>query len=88
MYLSILYISYSTGVELCYEADRRDPLITKGNNMNGYTKEIAELLNISIEEAKKVQDYLEVEIGIDYSECTQREFVLSVKLAASEMKAA
>jgi len=56
--------------------------------MNGYTKEIAELLNISIEEAKKVQDYMEEEIGIDYSECTQRQFNSSVKLAAKEMKVA
>jgi hypothetical protein len=56
--------------------------------MNGYTKEIAALLNISIEEALKVQEYVEVEIGIDYSECTQRQFNSTVKLAAKEMKVA
>jgi hypothetical protein len=56
--------------------------------MNGYTKEIADLFNISIEEAKKVQDYLEEEIGIDYSECTQRQFNSLVRLAISEMKIA
>ena len=42
--------------------------------MNGFTKEIAALLNISIDEALKVQDYIDRNWLLDYSECTQTQF--------------
>lgn len=53
--------------------------------MNGYTKEIAEMLNISIEEATKVQDYLEEEMDIDYSEISERAFKRQVRFAAFQV---
>ena len=56
--------------------------------MNIYTKNIAELLNVSAEEAKKVQDYIDEEIGLDYSECSTREFNNAVKQAVKEMAVA
>jgi len=56
--------------------------------MNIYTKNIAELLNVSVEEAKKVQDYIDEEIGFDYSECSTRQFNNAVKQAVKEMAVA
>lgn len=56
--------------------------------MNGYTKEIAAMLNISLDEALRIQDYIEEEIGIDYSECTQNQFNKAVRQAVKEMAAA
>jgi len=56
--------------------------------MNIYTKDIAKFLNVSIEEAKKVQDYIEEEIGLDYSECSTRQFNNAVKQAVKEMAVA
>jgi hypothetical protein len=56
--------------------------------MNGTTKEIASLLNISLDEARKVQDYIEEEIGLDYSECSQRQFNNAIKQAVKEMAVA
>ena len=81
-FAQIVCFFYSLGVELCHEADRRDPLITKGTNMNGYTKEIAEFLNVSLEDAKKVQDYMEEELDIDYSECSDKTFKNFARIAA------
>jgi len=87
-FAQIVCFFYSLGVELCHEADRRDLLITKGTNMNGYTKQIAAMLSCSLDEAKKVQDYIEEETDIDYSECTENEFVKYVMQAIKEMKVA
>ena len=41
--------------------------------MNMYTKEIAKILNVSIDQAKLVQDYIEENFDIDYSECTTKQ---------------
>jgi len=41
--------------------------------MNIYTKEIARILVIDIEHAKKIQDYIDTEIYLDYSECTGKD---------------
>lgn len=41
--------------------------------MNGYTKEIAKVLNVSIDKAVLVQDYIEENFDIDYSECTTKQ---------------
>jgi len=41
--------------------------------MNVFTREIALILDCSIENAKKIQDYIDEEIGLDYSECTDRQ---------------
>jgi hypothetical protein len=42
--------------------------------MNGVTKEISELLNVSLEEAIKIQDYIECNWLLDFSESTQTQF--------------
>jgi citrate lyase gamma subunit len=56
--------------------------------MNIYTKNIAELLNISTDKALKIQDHIDEEIGLDYSECTTRQFNSAVKQAVKEMAVA
>ena len=56
--------------------------------MNNTTKEIALLLNVFLDEAKKIQDYIDEEIGLDYSECSQRQFNNAVKQAVKEMAVA
>ena len=45
--------------------------------MNIYTKEIADLLNISIEDALRVQDAM----VLDFSEATTREFNKAARFA-------
>jgi hypothetical protein len=52
--------------------------------MNIYTKEIAALLKITIEEALKVQDQMACN-GVDFSECSTRTFNKEAKLAAQEI---
>ena len=52
--------------------------------MNIYTKNIASLLNITLEEARKVQDQMEGN-GIDFSEVSKRTFNKEAKLAAQEI---
>jgi hypothetical protein len=47
--------------------------------MNSTTRQIAQLLNISKEEAYKVQDYIENKAMLDFSECSQRRFNAVVK---------
>jgi hypothetical protein len=54
--------------------------------MNGYTKEIASILSCSLDRAKKIQDHMEEEIGIDYSECSSDEFLICVLQAAMELR--
>lgn len=49
--------------------------------MNGVTREIAKLLNISLDEALKVQDYIDRNWLLDYSECTTRQFNNAVEYA-------
>jgi hypothetical protein len=56
--------------------------------MNGTTKEIASLLNVSLDEAKKIQDYIDEEIDLNYSECSQSQFNKAVKQAVKEMAVA
>ena len=52
--------------------------------MNIYTKEIAALLKISLEEALKVQDQMACN-GVDFSECSTRTFNKEAKIAAQEI---
>ena len=52
--------------------------------MNIYTKNIASLLKIEIQDALKVQDQMERN-GIDYSECSTRTFNKEARLAAQEV---
>lgn len=52
--------------------------------MNIYTKNIAALLKITIENALKVQDQMERN-GVDFSECSTRTFNKEAKLAAQEI---
>lgn len=46
--------------------------------MNYYTREIAKILNVSLEEARKVQDEMECN-GFDFSEATDRQFKREAK---------
>jgi hypothetical protein len=48
--------------------------------MNGYAKQIAELLNISAEMAELVFDEM-CASGFDFSESTKRQFVKEAKIA-------
>jgi hypothetical protein len=52
--------------------------------MNIYTKDIAALLKISIEEARIVQDQMERN-GVDFSEVSTRTFNKEAKVAAQEI---
>lgn len=52
--------------------------------MNIYTRQIAELLKISLEDARRVQDQMECN-GLDFSECTKAEFKAEAKEAAKEI---
>jgi hypothetical protein len=52
--------------------------------MNIYTKEIAALLKISLEEALKVQTQMSFN-GLDFSECSTRTFNKEAKIAAQEI---
>ena len=52
--------------------------------MNIFTKKIAALLKIEIEEALKVQDQMERN-GVDFSECSTRTFNKEARLAAKEI---
>jgi len=49
--------------------------------MNSATKEIAELANVSLEEALVIQNTIDRNWMLDWSECTQREFETAVKSA-------
>ena len=55
--------------------------------MNAVTREIAELLKIELEDAFKVQRYIEQNWLLDFSECSQRKFNAVVKSVASEVLA-
>lgn len=54
--------------------------------MNFYTKEIANLLNISLEMALKVQDEMECN-GFDFSEATDRQFNREAKMCFAVINA-
>jgi len=46
--------------------------------MNYYTREIAKLLEISLEDALRIQDEMECN-GFDFSEATQNQFMREIK---------
>jgi len=50
--------------------------------MNGVTKDIAELLKISLDEALKIQDYIDDNWLLDWSECSERKFRSTARLVA------
>lgn len=52
--------------------------------MNIYTKQIAELLKISLDEALKVQDQMMCN-DVDFSECSNAKFKREAKQAAREI---
>ena len=52
--------------------------------MNIYTKEIAALLKITIEEASKVLDQMSGN-GVDFSECSTRTFNKEARYAAQQI---
>lgn len=47
--------------------------------MNGYTKDIAALLNVDIETALKIQKTIDEQNLLDYSECSTTRFNKVVK---------
>jgi hypothetical protein len=49
--------------------------------------QIAEVANVSVDVAKQIRDYIDEEIGIDWSECAERTFKSAVKQAVKEMAA-
>ena len=51
----------------------------------GRTREIAEILGVSLEVAADVRDFIDENYGIDWSEATQREINEAVQSAYSEM---
>lgn len=52
--------------------------------MNGYTRDIAALLKITLELAVQVQDRM-ISNGVDFSECSTRAFNKEAKLAFAEL---
>lgn len=46
--------------------------------MNYYTREIAKILEISIEDALRIQNEMECN-GFDFSEATQNQFIREIK---------
>lgn len=46
--------------------------------MNYYTREIAKILEISIEDARRIQDEMECN-GFDFSEATTNQFMREIK---------
>lgn len=52
--------------------------------MNEVTKEIAAMLNVSLWDAQKIQNRMEMN-GIDFSECTDRVFKREVNFAVQEL---
>jgi hypothetical protein len=59
----------------------------KGNKMNIDTQRIAQLLNISLENALKIQDHIDNNWLLDWSECSERKFRSVVKSVATEVLA-
>jgi hypothetical protein len=55
--------------------------------MNAVTKEIANLLGVSVEQALKVQTYIEDAWLLDFSECSERKFKSVVRQVANEVLA-
>ena len=56
--------------------------------MNGYTMQISAMLSCTIDRAKQIQDYMEENLDIDYSECTEEEFTATVIQAMCELRVA
>jgi hypothetical protein len=56
--------------------------MTRSRKMNGWTKDIAAVLNVSLEDALKVQDYIDNNWLIDWSEVSDVKFNRVVKAVA------
>ncbi len=52
--------------------------------MNSYTRAIAALLKITLDQAREVQSQMECN-GVDFSECSTRAFNKEAKIAFSEI---
>ena len=48
-------------------------------------EQIAQIANVSIAVAKKIRDYIDIEGDLDWSECTQGQFVKAIKEAKKEV---
>lgn len=57
----------------------------KWETMNKVLMDIAEVLGVEIIVAAEVRDYIDEWYGIDYSECTKREFEREVRAAYEEL---
>ena len=56
--------------------------------MNIYTQQIAELLNVNLETAYKIQERIDEDWLLDWSECTKAQFNKVVKFVAQELQVA
>jgi hypothetical protein len=56
--------------------------------MNGETKEIARLLKITLKQAYVIQEYIDNNWLLDWSECSERKFRKVVKEVAKELQVA
>lgn len=54
--------------------------------MNLFTREIAQYLEISLDKAVKVQDFIDTYLDLDWSEATQQELEITYRLAEKLMK--
>ena len=52
--------------------------------MNIYTREIAKILEISLDDALRIQDEMECN-GFDFSEATQTQFIREIKYQRSAL---
>jgi hypothetical protein len=56
--------------------------------MNAETREIARLLKITISEAYSIQEYIDNNWLLDWSECSERKFRKVVREVAKELQVA
>lgn len=54
--------------------------------MNLFTREIAQYLEISLDKAVKVQEFIDNYLDLDWSEATQQELEITYRLAEKLMK--
>jgi len=73
----ILNLSYSKNISCGY---------TMETVMNMYTKMIAEVVGCDTDRALRIQDYMESDMDIDFSESSERALKRLIKLAAEAVQ--
>lgn len=64
-----------------YQANRHGSK-ERGTTMNANTRQIATLLKVTLDEALKVQDYIDSNWLLNWSECSERKFRATVRTVA------